>query len=154
MDVVDERTRSRMMSAIRGKDTRPEMIVRRFLHAAGFRYRLHDRRLPGRPDLVLKRYSLAIQVHGCFWHRHEACPYATVPSTNPQRWAEKFRTNKLRDHANEEKLLAMGWRILILWECGLRGSNFDLDWLPAWIDSAERRREWPCLRGIDLPGSD
>ena len=98
-DIVDRQTRSRMMSGIRGKNTKPEMILRRALHARGFRYRLHGKGVPGRPDLILAKHRAVIFVHGCFWHRHEGCRYATTPATRPEYWAEKFAANVRRDRA-------------------------------------------------------
>src|SRR4051812_37432811 len=97
MDTVDTATRSRMMSGIRSKNTRPEMVVRRFLHARGFRFRLHVRTLSGSPDIVLAKYRTAIFVHGCFWHQHKDCRFATVPSTNRNQWLAKFEANNARD---------------------------------------------------------
>lgn len=120
MDVVDAATRSRMMKGIRSKDTRPEITVRKYLHAQGFRYRLHSRKLPGSPDLVLPRYRVAIFVHGCFWHRHQGCKYATNPANNAERWKLKFDTNTERDARKEATLRAAGWRVLVVWECELR----------------------------------
>lgn len=120
MDVVDSATRSRMMAGIRSKDTKPEMTVRRFLHAKGFRYRLHTRDLPGSPDLVLPKYRVAIFVHGCFWHRHLGCRYTTTPASNIEKWNEKFRANTERDMRKEAALEASGWRVIVVWECELR----------------------------------
>jgi DNA mismatch endonuclease (patch repair protein) len=123
MDVVDVATRSRMMAGIRSKNTAPEMSVRKYLHAQGFRYRLHARGLPGSPDLVLPKYRVAIFVHGCFWHRHTACRYATNPASNADRWATKFRANTERDMRNDAALRAAGWRVIVVWECELRGDS-------------------------------
>ncbi|TXF99578.1 very short patch repair endonuclease [Massilia arenae] len=120
MDVVDAATRSRMMSGIRSANTKPEMIVRRYLHARGFRYRLHVRALPGSPDLVLPKYKVAVFVHGCFWHRHEGCRYATTPASNADRWKLKFDSNTARDARNASMLTAAGWRIIVVWECELK----------------------------------
>ncbi|MFC3550090.1 very short patch repair endonuclease [Lysobacter cavernae] len=119
-DIVSPETRSRMMSTIRGRDTKPEMLVRRHLHGLGFRYRLSPRDLPGRPDLVLPRHKVAIFVHGCFWHGHDGCRFATVPATRTEFWTAKIAANKARDAAAEEKLRALGWRLAIVWECALR----------------------------------
>ena len=110
------------MSRIRGKDTAPEMTVRRLLHAAGLRYRLHRRDLPGRPDVVLPRHAAAVQVHGCFWHGH-ACPLFRLPSTRTEFWQAKIEANRRRDAAAEAALRAMGWRTLIVWECSLKGAG-------------------------------
>jgi DNA mismatch endonuclease (patch repair protein) len=120
MDIVDATTRSRMMSGIRSKDTQPEMLVRKYLHSQGFRYRLHARKLPGSPDLVLPKYKVAIFVHGCFWHRHHGCRYATTPASNAERWKLKFDTNTERDARKENMLRAAGWRVIVVWECELK----------------------------------
>lgn len=119
-DIVDSATRSRMMAGIRSKDTKPELQVRKALHALGFRYRLHDRRLPGHPDLVLPRYRVAIFVHGCFWHRHEGCFHASTPATRAGFWAAKFEKNVQRDRQSRQALKEAGWRVLVVWECGLK----------------------------------
>lgn len=120
VDIVDAKTRSRMMGAIRGKDTKPEMVLRRALHACGFRFRLHYNWLPGRPDIVLPKHKAVVFVHGCFWHRHTRCRYATTPATRPEFWQTKFAANVERDHENQRKLLAAGWRVAVVWECKLR----------------------------------
>jgi DNA mismatch endonuclease (patch repair protein) len=120
MDIVDSVTRSRMMAGIRGKDTRPELGLRRALHARGFRYRLHCERVQGKPDLVLPRYRAVIFVHGCFWHRHEGCRFATIPATRREFWQSKFETNAARDATVRRRLLESGWRVGIVWECALR----------------------------------
>lgn len=120
MDVVDVATRSRMMSGIRSRDTKPEMIVRKYLHARGFRYRLHARDLPGSPDLILPKHRVAIFVHGCFWHRHSGCRYTTTPASNVERWQRKFDANVERDVRKETLLQSEGWRVIVVWECELR----------------------------------
>lgn len=119
-DIVDTQTRSRMMSGIRGKDTRPELSLRRALHARGFRDRVHARGVTGRPDLVLPKYRAIIFVHGCFWHRHENCRLATTPATRREFWADKFAANITRDQFAQESLLEEGWRVATIWECALR----------------------------------
>ncbi len=118
-DVVDPATRSRMMSGIRGKNTKPELMIRKALHARGFRYRLHCK-LPGKPDLCLPKYRAVIFVHGCFWHGHD-CHLFKWPSTRPEFWREKIARNRAVDAAAEEKLLADGWRVATVWECALKG---------------------------------
>lgn len=123
VDIVDRETRSRMMSGIRGSNTKPELALRRALHAAGFRFRLHDRRLPGRPDIVLPRFRAAIFVHGCFWHRHEGCRFATTPATRPDFWAAKFEDNRMRDSRALRDLAAIEWRVATIWECAIRESG-------------------------------
>lgn len=106
------------MSGIRGKDTKPERIVRSFLHRAGLRFRLHAK-LPGKPDLVLPKYRTVVLVHGCFWHRHEGCRYATTPASNSAFWQEKFAANFRRDRKVEAELEAAGWRVCVIWSCQL-----------------------------------
>lgn len=108
------------MAGIKGRDTKPEMELRRLLHAAGFRFRLHAKDLPGRPDIVLPRHRAAIFVHGCFWHRHSGCRYATTPDNNAAFWAKKFATNVARDAAKEQALTDAGWRVMVVWECSIR----------------------------------
>jgi DNA mismatch endonuclease (patch repair protein) len=119
-DIVDQSTRSRMMSGIRGRDTRPEMQVRRGLHALGLRYRLHARALPGCPDLVLSGPGVAVFVHGCFWHGHDRCRYFRVPATRQDFWKGKLRKNQERDQRNLSLLQAQGWRVAVVWECAVR----------------------------------
>ncbi|MCE7032870.1 very short patch repair endonuclease [Lysobacter sp. GX 14042] len=123
MDIVKKDVRSRMMSGIRGKDTKPELVVRRYLHGRGFRFRLHERRLPGRPDLVLAKWGAVVFVHGCFWHGHEDCRYFRVPATRTEFWVGKIRGNAKRDAENERKLLEMGWRVIVIWECAIRNDQ-------------------------------
>ncbi len=124
-DVVDQATRSRMMAGIRGKNTQPELLLRRALHARGLRYRLHAKGLPGRPDLVLPSYRAAIQVQGCFWHRHSNCIYCTTPGSNTEFWNAKFKGTISRDKQNFRSLRKAGWRVAIVWECVLSPSNAD-----------------------------
>lgn len=119
-DIVDRRTRSRMMSGIKGKNTRPEIAVRKYLHAKGFRYRLHDKRLPGKPDLVLRKYRSVVFVHGCFWHQHRGCPYAYTPKSNRAFWRRKLASNVERDKENRKRLSRLGWQVFVIWECRLR----------------------------------
>jgi DNA mismatch endonuclease, patch repair protein len=121
-DVHDVATRSRNMSAIRGENTRPELAVRKALHAAGFRYRLHSRVLPGKPDLVLPKYRAVIFVHGCFWHRH-GCSAFKMPAERADFWQRKLQANVDRDRHVQEQLMQQGWRVAQVWECSLRGRN-------------------------------
>lgn len=123
MDVVDQLTRSRMMSGIRGKNTKPEMAVRRFLHAHGYRFRIHRKDLPGNPDMVFPRLKICLFVHGCFWHRHMGCRYATTPKTRPEFWNDKFQKNVARDQASIDSLEALGWQVLVVWECQLKNDK-------------------------------
>lgn len=120
VDTISASERSHIMSLVKGKNTRPEMIVRRLVHAAGFRYRLHDVRLPGKPDLVFSRKRKIIFVHGCFWHRHEDCALARTPKSNLEFWRTKLDGNKARDESNLRKLHEAGWDTLVVWECDLR----------------------------------
>ena len=118
-DVFDRATRSRVMAAIRGGNTKPELIVRRFLHSHGFRFRIHHRRLPGSPDLVLNRWRTVIFVHGCFWHQHSNCRFAGLPQSNPEFWQVKLKGNQRRDARNIKRLRRLGWRVLTVWECSV-----------------------------------
>ncbi|WP_309137393.1 very short patch repair endonuclease [Pseudomonas sp. LS44] len=134
------------MAGIRSSDTSPEMKVRRLLHRHGFRYRLHQKNLPGRPDLVLPRYRVCIFVHGCFWHRHFGCHYATTPKTRPAFWQTKFDQNVTRDARIKAELLASGWRVFELWECGIRGPESGMEWLlEAICNSNQKSLSWPDL---------
>jgi len=117
MDIVDQATRSRMMSGIRGKNTKPELVVRRLAHALGYRFRLHGKDLPGKPDLVFPARRKAILVHGCYWHRHQGCRFCYSPKSNTVFWEQKFRRNVARDADALIKLQALGWDTLIIWEC-------------------------------------
>lgn len=119
-DILSARARSDHMSRIRGKNTSPEILVRRGLHAAGLRFRLHRKDLPGRPDIVLARHRAAILVHGCFWHRHQGCHLTADPKTRASFWKEKFRVNQDRDRRVVKELRSSGWRVLIVWECAVR----------------------------------
>lgn len=124
VDIVDPATRSRMMSGIRGKNTKPELIVRKALHRAGLRFRLHAK-LPGKPDLVFPKYRAVVLVHGCFWHRHEDCRFATTPASNAAFWQEKFTSNMQRDAKVKQQLENLGWRVFIVWACNLDQENLD-----------------------------
>ena len=117
-DFLSPAGRSERMSRIRGRDTAPELAVRRYLHREGFRYRLHVRDLPGRPDIVLPKYGVVIFVNGCFWHAH-ACQKGRIPSTRSDFWEEKFRNNRSRDERSRRALRKAGWRVLTVWECSL-----------------------------------
>lgn len=136
-DIVTPEVRSRMMAANKRRDTKPELLVRRYLHAQGFRFRLDVRKLPGSPDIVLARHRAAIFVHGCYWHRHEGCRFATTPKTNAEFWQKKFAGNVERDSRAKSALLALGWRVAVIWECALlnRSDYSTLDQLAEWICS-------------------
>lgn len=120
MDIVEREIRSKMMSAITGKNTKPELVVRRAIFAEGLRYRLHRKDLPGKPDIVLASRKVVIFVHGCFWHMHRGCAYATVPASNPEFWQKKLTGNVLRDKRILDMLVREGWRVLTVWECATR----------------------------------
>ncbi|MCA6218830.1 DNA mismatch endonuclease Vsr [Ideonella sp. B7] len=137
-DVVSPAKRSQMMSGIKGKNSVPEMQVRKALFAMGHRFRLHRRDLPGTPDIAMPGRKIAIFVHGCFWHAHQGCKYAKTPSTRTEFWTDKLQGNVDRDRRAANKLAEMGWRVLSVWECSTRdpGSAAKLPWaLRAWIDS-------------------
>ena len=120
MDIKSKEERSRNMSAIRSGDTKPEMLVRKYLHSQGFRYGLHNHKLPGSPDLVLRKYKTVIFINGCFWHGHEGCKYYRLPKSNIEFWQTKIERNRQRDIETITALIAKGWRIITIWECELR----------------------------------
>ena len=144
-DMMDRETRSRTMSRIRAKNSGPELLLRRAMYRRRFRYRLHDKGLPGTPDLVFRKYHAVCFVHGCFWHRHPGCRFATTPTSHAQYWKTKLEGNAVRDRNNRQKLLELGWRVAIVWECALRDARgedtaTDLDrWLRGTIPEHETR---------------
>ena len=145
MDVVDRQTRSRMMAGIKGQNTSPELAVRKALHREGYRYSLHSRKLPGRPDLVLRKNGAVIFVNGCFWHGHK-CHLFRWPRTRPKFWKKKINGNIKRDIRNRELLCDMGWRACVIWECSLRGKTrlgieAVIGSLENWIPSSEPHLE-------------
>lgn len=121
-DIVDRTTRSRMMSGIRGKDTRIEVAVRKALFARGFRYLVNDRRLPGKPDMVFPKHHAVVFVHGCYWHGHD-CALFRLPSSNQEFWETKIGANRVRDVRTHQALQSLGWRVGVVWECALRGGG-------------------------------
>lgn len=123
-DIVDVRRRSELMAGIRGKDTRPELAVRRIAHGMGLHFRLHSKKLPGRPDLIFPRHHLAVFVHGCFWHQHRGCRSAQLPKSRVSFWKQKFAANVVRDEKNVAALHAIGWRVLVIWECEVGKKEF------------------------------
>ena len=125
-DTLSQTQRSYNMSRIRGKNTKPEILVRKGLHARGFRFRLHNKKLPGSPDIVLPKYGVAIMVNGCFWHGHKGCRYATKPKSNVEFWETKIARNRHRDEVTTAHLEALGWTVITIWECELR-TNSQLD---------------------------
>ena len=132
-DFLSPKERSERMSRIRSKDTSPEVALRKALHALGLRFRIHDKRLPGRPDIVLPRFSTVVLVHGCFWHRHQGCKVATTPKSNTAFWQEKFERNTTRDARNLALLQALGWRVLVAWECELGSQRKAQDAARKWL---------------------
>ncbi|NNE34844.1 MAG: DNA mismatch endonuclease Vsr [Rhodothermales bacterium] len=120
VDVHDAETRRKNMRAIKHKDTRPEWAVRRYLHGSGLRYRLHQAKLPGKPDIVLRKHSAVVFVHGCYWHRHPNCRYATLPKTRTKFWKDKLEGNRARDLRHQIALEEQGWRVFVIWECQLK----------------------------------
>lgn len=119
-DKMSPEARSALMASIRSKNTKPELLVRKGLFKLGYRYRLHAKYLPNKPDLVFPKAKKAIFVHGCFWHRHESCKIATIPSTRAEYWQEKFNRNVARDKSSQKTLKATGWKVLVIWECEIR----------------------------------
>lgn len=125
-DVHDKKTRSYNMSRIKGKNTKPEILVRQFLHKNGFRYRLNYSKLPGKPDIVLPKYKTVIFINGCFWHGHENCKYFVVPKTKTEWWLEKINGTKKRDLLKIKELESLGWYVKVIWECELKTGKRDL----------------------------
>jgi DNA mismatch endonuclease, patch repair protein len=125
-DVHSKATRSYNMSRIGSKDTKPELIVRKFLFANGFRYRLNDPKLPGKPDIVLPKHKVVIFVHGCFWHGHKGCKYFVFPKTRPQWWKAKIEGTQKRDKRTKWLLKKLGWKVITVWECGLKAKKKEL----------------------------
>ena len=119
-DVMTLEQRSRCMAAIKGKDTKPEMIVRKYLFSRGLRYRVNNRKLPGSPDIVLKKYKTVVFIDGCFWHGHEGCKYFRLPKTNVDFWRHKIAMNIARDYANDVDLRLAGWKVIRVWECDIK----------------------------------
>ena len=146
-DIVDQKTRSRVMAAIGGKNTKPELTLRKALHAKGFRYRLHARDVSGKPDLLLKKYNVVVFVHGCFWHRHSSCRYSSLPSTNSVFWENKLNSNVRRDKKILKELLESGWRVAKIWECALRTqaeAEITIEILSDWLHGSNIEIEIPA----------
>jgi len=151
MDIIDKKTRSRIMASVGQRDTGPEIRLRRVVHRMGLRYRLHDKRLPGTPDLVFPRFHAVVFVHGCFWHVHAGCKFSMMPSSRKRFWGEKFKANKNRDRRNYSALAAGGWRVLVVWECAIKGQeDAELDELVSgvatWLKSDARFGEIGKIR--------
>ena len=122
-DVHSKEIRSFNMSRIKGKDTKPELLVRKFLFSQGFRYRLHDKKLPGKPDVILPKYKTVIFVNGCFWHGHEKCKYYVLPKTRTEWWLNKINVNISNDNKALSALQSSGWKVIVIWECELKPKN-------------------------------
>lgn len=137
MDVHNKKTRSYNMSRIKGRKTKPEEIVAKYLFSRGFRYRRNVKRLPGTPDIVLKKYNTVIFINGCFWHVHDGCKYFVWPKDNADFWKEKLLANKVRDEKEQKEIKDLGWKVIIVWECQLKKTEREhtLNWL------AEKIRE-------------
>lgn len=137
-DKLSSIQRKYCMSRIRGKNTKPEILVRKGLHARGFRFRLHNKKLPGSPDIVLPKYGVAIMVNGCFWHGHKGCRYATRPKSNVEFWEVKIARNRHRDEVTTAHLEALGWHVITIWECELRGKSTAISKLDTLADEIRR----------------
>ena len=138
-DIVSSALRSRMMSGIQARDTKPEILVRKALHTQGYRFRIHRKDLPGKPDIVLPRFRAVIPVHGCFWHMHKSCKLARILSTRTEFWSAKLHANAIRDQTAHSRLLALEWRVLTIWECYLKSTSPEVlqaD-LARWISASE-----------------
>jgi DNA mismatch endonuclease (patch repair protein) len=123
MDTVPVHIRSRIMASITGTNTSPELAIRSFLHRLGFRFRLHCRSLPGRPDIVLAKYQTTIFIHGCFWHQHPGCKHSHIPHSNKNYWVPKLERNVLRDEIHQKQLFELGWNVVTIWECEIKEAN-------------------------------
>jgi DNA mismatch endonuclease (patch repair protein) len=134
MDTVSEARRSEIMGRVKSKNTTPELVVRRLLHNAGFRYRLHNGKLPGKPDIVFASRRKVVFIHGCFWHRHANCALARTPKSRVEFWTEKLEGNRHRDQRNVEALQQMGWDVLIVWECEIKDTEALIRRLSAFLD--------------------
>ncbi|KGM06944.1 Very-short-patch mismatch repair endonuclease (G-T specific) [Methylophaga thiooxydans] len=145
VDVHDYVSRHKNMSAIKGKNTKPEIVLRKYLHRRGYRFRLHRKDLPGSPDIVMPKFKLVIFVNGCFWHRHFDCKYTTTPATRKTFWSKKFKQNQTRDIRNQLALLNNGWRILVVWECGLKHSLSNFSELDSMIKCNSKFKSWPSV---------
>ena len=148
-DTLSQTQRSYNMSRIRGKNTKPEILIRKGLHARGFRFRLHNKKLPGSPDIVLPKYGLAIMVNGCFWHGHKGCRYATKPKTNIKFWETKIARNRHRDEVTAAHLEALGWTVITIWECELRTSSQLDDRLNTLTEEIRRAYETKRIKDRD-----
>ena len=140
-----------MMAAVRGRDTKPELLIRRLVHGLGYRFKLHRRDLPGRPDLVLPRLKVCIFVHGCFWHHHPGCKHATTPSSNVIFWTQKFAQNSARDAQAELTLRDVGWEVIVVWECETRENEMLVNRLRGELERADPRSQSEARKPIERP---
>ena len=150
MDIWDKKKRSAVMARIKSKDTKPEWLVRRYLYHRGYRYRKNVKGMPGTPDIVLRKYGIAIFIHGCFWHGHEADGH--IPHTNSAYWQKKIERNKIRDEHNKEALRRMGWRVITIWECQLKSAVREqtLHELEYWINHAYLEKFKPIRQTYEI----
>ena len=148
-DTLTQLQRHNCMSRIRGKNTKPEILVRKGLHAHGFRFRLHNKKLPGSPDIVLPKYGVAIMVNGCFWHGHKGCRYATRPKSNVEFWETKIARNRHRDEVTTAHLEALGWTVITVWECELRNSSQLDDRLDALVEEIRNAGEVKRIKDMN-----
>jgi DNA mismatch endonuclease (patch repair protein) len=146
--------RSRNMAAIKGRDTKPELTVRKMLHRLGYRFRLHRRDLPGTPDIVLPKYRTVIFVHGCFWHRHPGCRYTTTPTTRKEYWEKKFSQNVERDSRQKAKISSMGWQVLVIWECQLQSLDVLAERLDLILKDHSCTNKFPNAKALRPTGTD
>ncbi|WP_127132930.1 very short patch repair endonuclease [Pseudoflavitalea rhizosphaerae] len=140
-DVHDKATRSFNMSRIKSKNTKPELLVRKFLHSKGFRYKLNDKTLPGKPDLVLPKYNAIIFIHGCFWHGHEGCRYFVVPKTRTEWWLNKIEINTANDQKAIGALIKQGWKVITIWECELKTNTIESTLSNLWAELKQNIQE-------------
>lgn len=146
MDKLSKEQRHKNMAAIHGRDTKPEMLVRKFLFSHGFRYRLNHPRLPGKPDIVLLKYKTCIFINGCFWHGHKGCKYYTVPKSNVKFWTEKVNHNKERDLINNQRLESLSWNVITIWECELKPKKFNDTMAKVEFLLDENQRIWEAYK--------
>ena len=156
MDTLTPEERSKLMAKIRGKNTKPELAVRSLLHRAGYRFSLHRKDLPGKPDIVLRKYNTVVFVHGCFWHRHKNCKVASTPKSNVEFWQAKFDRNVANDKRHARKLREMGWHVLTVWECELKKPEKVLAKLkrnltPEHIEYTEKVIQYPVAEEAEAP---
>jgi DNA mismatch endonuclease, patch repair protein len=147
MDVFDKAKRSKIMASVKSENTKPELIVRRFLWSNGIRYRVHPRFLPGKPDIAITRIKLAVFVHGCFWHGHEGCLKAHLPKTRVAYWEDKIKNNKTRDIEIEKILKNVGWDFLVIWQCHIKNEKLRSETLPKVLENIRNRFTFIRIKG-------